>query len=335
VREYTRAGDFAPDSDGNLVNSAGLYLLGYKLDSAGNVPGNTTNLSLININALSGSASPTTKVAMQANLSSSSTGDPSYTAGDMDAGNVVPDFTHTVDIYDTQGGQQPVTFSFVKTGANSWAYEASYAGDTANLSSGNPIAQGTISFNPDGTLANVNGAATPTGNISLTMPWDTSVSGLAPQTITVSFGTPGTAAGLTQANIASTFNGAQIDGSAYGTATGVTVGKDGTVTAQFSNGLSQAVYKIPVATFTNENGLNQVSGNAYVATQESGAANINLANTGPAGAIQSNSLEGSTVDLATEFTNLITTQRAYSASAQIITTANQMLQVLEQLPSAS
>jgi flagellar hook protein FlgE len=90
---------------------------------------------------------------------------------------------------------------------------------------------------------------------------------------------------------------------------------------------------VPVATFTNPDGLGQLSGNAYSATKASGAANINLANSGPAGGIQSESLEGSTVDLATEFTNLITTQRAYSASARIITTADQMLQELEQLPT--
>ena len=105
------------------------------------------------------------------------------------------------------------------------------------------------------------------------------------------------------------------------------------MTAQFSNGLAQDVYKVPVATFTNPDGLGQVNGNAYIATKNSGAANVNLANTGAAGAIASNSLEASTVDLATEFTNLITTQRAYSASARIITTADQMLQQLEQLPS--
>jgi flagellar hook protein FlgE len=169
----------------------------------------------------------------------------------------------------------------------------------------------------------------------MTIPWKTSASGLSPQTISVNLGTVGTSSGMTQDDIASTFNGATVDGSAYGTATGVTVGKDGTVTAQFSNGLSQAVFKIPIATFTNEDSLGQVGGNAYVATQNSGTVNINLADTGPAGSIQSNSLEGSTVDLATEFTNLITTQRAYSASAQIITTANQMLQVLEQLPNAT
>jgi len=74
-----------------------------------------------------------------------------------------------------------------------------------------------------------------------------------------------------------------------------------------------------------------MSGDAYTATRQSGAANINLANTGSAGGIASQSLEASTVDLATEFTNLITTQRAYSASARIVTTADQMLQELEQL----
>ena len=106
-------------------------------------------------------------------------------------------------------------------------------------------------------------------------------------------------------------NGSTIDGSSFGSVTGVTVAKDGTVTAQFSNGLSQDVYKVPVATFTNPDGLGQVSGNAYIATNTSGTANVNQANSGGAGGIQSQSLEASTVDLATEFTNLITTQRAY------------------------
>jgi flagellar hook protein FlgE len=124
-----------------------------------------------------------------------------------------------------------------------------------------------------------------------------------------------------------------VDGSAFGNITGVTVSKDGTVTAEFSNGLTQNVYKIPLATFADPDGLGQVSGNAYTATKASGAANISLASIGSAGSIQAESLEGSTVDLATEFTNLITTQRAYSASARIITTADQMLQQLEQLPT--
>jgi flagellar hook protein FlgE len=330
TQEYTRAGSFRPDSDGNLVNTAGLYLLGYKLDASGNVPTDASDLSVINVSTLSGTAQASSKVGLQANLQAGATVDATYAAGDMTAGNVTPDFTRTINVYDSQGGQQPVTFSFIKTSANNWAYEASYAGAASNLTATGPISQGTVKFNSDGTLASVNGGG---GTVSMTIPWNTTTSGLASQTISVDLGTPGSTDGLTQYDSASSLNGTTSDGSAFGSITGVTVAKDGTVTAQFSNGLTQDVYKIPLATFTNPDGLGQLSGNAYVSTKNSGPANINLANAGGAGGIQSQSLEGSTVDLATEFTNLITTQRAYSASARIITTADQMLQELEQLPS--
>jgi flagellar hook protein FlgE len=333
TQEFTRAGSFTPDENGNLKNSAGLYLLGYKLDSSGNVPTDTSALNLVNVSSLSGKAQATTKLGIQANLQASSTAVPAYTAGQMTSGAVKPDFQRTINVYDSQGGSQPITMSFVKTGANAWAYEASYAGDAANLSSANPMSTGTVTFNSDGTLANVNGAATPSGTFNLTVPWAAST-GLSAQTIAINLGTVGGTSGLTQFDTASTLNGTSPDGSSFGNVTGVTVSKDGTVTAQFSNGLSQDVYKVPVATFTNPDGLAQVNGNAYVATKASGAANVNLANTGAAGSIAAQSLEGSTVDLATEFTNLITTQRAYSASARIITTADQMLQQLEQLPSS-
>jgi flagellar hook protein FlgE len=333
TQEFTRAGSFTPDENGNLKNSAGLYLLGYKLDSSGAVPTDTSALNLVNVSSLSGKAQATTKLGIQANLQASSTAVPGYTAGQMTSGAVTPDFQRTINVYDSQGGSQPITMSFVKTGANAWSYEAAYAGNSANLSSANPIAQGTVSFNSDGTLANVNGAATPSGSFNLTIPWASST-GLSAQTVAVNLGTVGGTSGLTQFDTASTLNGTSPDGSSFGNVTGVTVSKDGTVTAQFSNGLSQDVYKVPVATFTNPDGLAQVNGNAYVATKSSGAANVNLANTGAAGSIAAQSLEGSTVDLATEFTNLITTQRAYSASARIITTADQMLQQLEQLPSS-
>jgi flagellar hook protein FlgE len=250
----------------------------------------------------------------------------------MTAGTVPPDFQRTINIYDSQGGSQPISFSFVKTGANTWAYEAAYAGAAGNLSSANPIGTGTVTFNSDGTMKNVNGASPASGTFNLSIPWAAST-GLAAQTVAVNLGAVGGTSGLTQFDSASTLNGTSPDGSPFGAITGVTVAKDGTVTAQFSNGLSQGVYKLPIATFTNADGLGQVNGNAYIATKNSGAANINLANTGAAGGIAAQSLEASTVDLATEFTNLITTQRAYSASARIVTTADKMLQELEQLPS--
>jgi len=111
----------------------------------------------------------------------------------------------------------------------------------------------------------------------------------------------------------------------------VTVDSSGYVTANFTNGLSQKIYKLPVATFANADGLTAVSGNAYQGSSKSGNATINEASTGGAGAIQSRALEGSTVDLATEFTNLITTQRAYEASTRIVTTASSMLDQLMQM----
>jgi flagellar hook protein FlgE len=306
--------------------------MGWQLDSQGNIPTNTTALSLINVSSLSGKAQATAHLGMQANLQASATVDGTYNVGDMTSGAVTPDFQRTINIYDSQGGSQPVSFSFIKTGANTWAYEASYAGDVNNLSSANPIGTGTVSFNTDGTMQNVNGAAPASGSFNLSIPWAAST-GLAAQTVAVNLGTVGGTDGLTQFDSASTLNGTSPDGSPFGAITGVTVAKDGTVTAQFSNGLSQNVYKIPVATFTNPDGLGQVNGDAYIATKPSGPANINLADTGAAGGIAANSLEASTVDLATEFTNLITTQRAYSASARIVTTADQMLQQLEQLPT--
>jgi flagellar hook protein FlgE len=332
TQQFTRAGSFTPDENGNLKNAAGLYLMGYPLDSLGNVPTNTSSVSVVNISSLSGKASPTDHLGIQANLQSSATAVGTYASPQMTAGTVTPEFQRTINVYDSQGGSQPITFSFVKTAANTWAYEAAYAGSASNLSSANPIGNGTVTFNSDGTLKNVNGAAPASGTFNLTIPWAAST-GLVPQTLSIDLGAVNGTSGLTQFDSASTLNGTSPNGSPFGAITGVQVGKDGTVTALFSNGLSQNVYKIPIATFTNPDGLGQVNGNAYIATKTSGAANVNLAGTGAAGTISSQSLEASTVDLATEFTNLITTQRAYSASARIITTADQMLQQLEQIPT--
>jgi flagellar hook protein FlgE len=331
--EYTRAGSFRPDTDGNLVNAAGLYLRGWALDSQGHIPTNTGNLSLINVSSVTGKAQATDNLGLQANLQSSAAIVSPYTAGDMTSGAVQPDFQRTINVYDSQGGSQPLTFSFAKTGANAWSYEVTYSGTASNVSTTGPLYTGTMGFNSDGSLAAADtAAATPSGAISMTIPWS-ATTGLASQTLNINFGTVNGTGGVTQYDSTSTLNASTADGSPFGTINGVTIAKDGTVTAQFSNGLSQDVYKIPVATFANPDGLAQVSGNAYVANKNSGAADINVANSGSAGGVASQSLEASTVDLATEFTNLITTQRAYSASARIVTTADQMLQQLEQLPT--
>jgi len=331
---YTRAGDFTPDSGGDLVNGSGYYLLGYPITTAGGATTTGTALQPINVSNLEGSAEPTTQMVLQANLESSATVDSTYTPGDMTNGVVTPDFTRTINVYDSQGGSEPLDVSFIKTGANTWSYEVSYQGSAANISPAtNPIATGTMSFNADGTLANANSTATPpTGNISLTIPF-ASASGLTPQAISLNMGTVRSSNGMTQYDSPSTLTNAGVDGAPYGSLTGVTIGTGGVVTAQYTNGLSQNVYQLPLATFANPDGLNAVTGNAYQASENSGAATINDADGGGSGTIQSSSLESSTVDLATEFTNLITTQRAYSAASRIVTTADTMLQTLEQLPS--
>ncbi|MGH6829381.1 MAG: flagellar hook protein FlgE [Rhizomicrobium sp.] len=325
-QQYTQVGNFNGDSKGNLVNANGEYLLGWKLDSAGNPPSSNTDLSLINVSGLSGSAVATANVSMQANLQSNSTVDGGYVAGDMTAARVTPDFQTTINVYDSQGGTQPLTLSFIETGTNKWAYEVAYAGSASNLSSANPIAEGTMTFNSDGSLA------TPASAVAVAIPWSAS-SGLAAQTVNFNLGTAGKTNGFTQFNASSAVSGQTVDGSPFGSVTGVSVGTDGTVTAKFSNGISENVYKIPIATFADPDGLQQLTGNAYTSTNASGVANINAAGTGGAGAVTSSSLEDSTVDLSTEFTHLITAQNAYSAAARIITTTNQMLQALEQIPA--
>jgi flagellar hook protein FlgE len=329
---YTQEGDFSPDSNGNLVNSSGYYLMGYAVSTAGGATTTSSTLSPVNVSAQSGQAQATTAVTLEANLQSTSTVDSSYVAGDMTAGNVSPDFSRTVNVYDSQGGSQPLNVNFVETGANTWAYEVDYGGNASNITGSNPIAEGTLSFNSDGTLANVNGASPASGSASFSIPWSAS-SGLAAQTISLNMGTVGSSSGMTQNDSPSTLTAATPNGSSVGTLTGVSVGTDGSVTAQYSNGNNTEIYQIPIATFANPDGLTAVSGTAYQASNNSGTALINTAGTGSAGTIKSSELEASTVDINTEFSNLITSQNAYSAAARIITTVDQMLQTLDQIPA--
>ena len=115
---------------------------------------------------------------------------------------------------------------------------------------------------------------------------------------------------------------------AFGNLTSINIGSNGDVTANFDNGVTRVIGEVALATFPNPDGLNAVSGDAYTVSLASGTYNLKSPNSGGAGQLQSSSLEASTVDLSTEFSNLITTQQAYSASSKIITTADQMMQQL-------
>jgi flagellar hook protein FlgE len=133
---------------------------------------------------------------------------------------------------------------------------------------------------------------------------------------------------VTQFDSPSTIISSNVDGALFGGLTGVRVSEDGTLLAIFDNGVQREVFRLPVAIFANPNGLLASSGNSYMQSQDSGASSLLEAGTGGAGALAGGALESSTVDLAKEFTDLITTQRAYSAATRIITTADDMLEEL-------
>lgn len=118
------------------------------------------------------------------------------------------------------------------------------------------------------------------------------------------------------------------NGNKFGNFSGISVGEDGIVTALFDNGVTTPLFMIPIASFVNANGMESLTGNVFQQTDSSGLPTIREAGTAGAGTIAGAALESSTVDLAEEFTNMITTQRAYSASAKIITTADEMLDEL-------
>ena len=149
--------------------------------------------------------------------------------------------------------------------------------------------------------------------------------GSADLAIDFSFGTVGQANGITQ--FAASYNPTFIDtdGAAFGQFSGVVIGESGLVTALFQNGDIRPIFQIPIATFPNPNGLGASTGNVYSQTDFSGLMFLRNGGVGGAGKVQNSVLEASTVDIAKEFTQMITTQRAYSASAKIISTADEML----------
>ena len=146
--------------------------------------------------------------------------------------------------------------------------------------------------------------------------------------LTLDFGRVGEANGFTQFGAEFTPGFITQNGSQFGTLAGVTIDEDGLMTALFDNGETRPIYKIPIATFVNVNGLNARTGNVWNQTQASGDNTLREANNGVAGSVTQAALESSTVDIGEEFTKMIVVQRAYSASTRIISTADEMLEEL-------
>ena len=310
---YTRAGDFSTDDDGYLVNSSGWYLQGYPTDRDGNVTSSSSaaGLEAINVNDYSGAASATTELSIQATL-----------PAEAEVGDA---FTVDAEIYDSLGVAHTVTFTYTKTAANEWSVGAALADTTEAASL--TLSSSTITFDTDGTLL------TPTDAITLGVTdW---TSGAADSSIAYDVGTVSTTDGLSQYASSDSGDDPAIsvdeivqDGVIYGEFTSVDIDEDGTVYANFDNGISYAIYKVPLATFANANGLEAKTGTVWAASIESGSANLTEADSGSTGAIMSGELESSTTDTATEFSSLIVAQQAYSAASEIISTVSDMYDTL-------
>lgn len=313
---YTRAGAFREDSSGNLRNTAGFVAYGWPVDASGNIPASNadiTSLKPVNVSFVGGLTSATTNVNIALNLDSRQTAD---TATPPTQNH----FSRQVTVFDSLGNSQKMTLDYTKTGTNTWQLKLSDATGTALAHTQ------TINFKSDGTLNNiVDNTVTPavtntTGKISLTgINWG---NGSAAQSIDLDVSK------FTQ--FASSYNVTSTDqnGAELGLRTGVNIDSDGNVFATFSNGKTSKLFKLAIATFSNSNGLQEQSGNAYTPTTRSGDYNLREPGKSGAGKIASSSLESSNVDLAAEFAKMIVTQRSYSAAAKVITTSNEMLQDL-------
>ncbi len=344
---YTRAGQFTPDADGYLQNAAGYYLLGWPVDSSGAVNANPTDLNAlesVRVSGIAGGAEATARLSLSANLQSSqavsaaaATYDATDTANNMASGAVTPDFQIPIQMYDSQGGLHTLTFSFLKQGPNTWFAEVhlppGQVVDGAPFVDGQ-LATGLVSFTTFGQLDTANSTLPLSVTVGETgaggSEWGPAL-GLATQTISLDMGGPGAPGGLTNYDSPSVLGTSQIDGTPFGSLASVDVDDDGFVTAIFTNGLTRRIYQIPLATFGNTNGLISDQGGIYRLGPDTGALSMRGAGVGGAGNIKSRALESSTVDLAEEFSNLIMTQRAYSASSKIITTADEMLDELIRL----
>lgn len=348
-RYYTRAGNFSLDRDGNLVTADGFKVLGYAADVNGNI---LTDVSNIKIN-MSETKSPTAteKIYFKGNLNS----------------NAQENDKHLVDtiIKDSLGNSYKVTFELTKTSnSNEWSYLVKRVTDlaTGNYSVNFDTATnqeipgaapgvsggiGTLVFDNDGKLSQINGAALdpkPTTPIVDSFKIDDAITfnidkDGKPITVKKQSGTfqdinlfdsenSDTLKGLTQYANEMTLKPYAQDGNTSGTLEGFAIDATGTVVGVFTNGERKALGQIMLAKFDNPMGLQKLGGNFFVDTRNSGEPQFGGASVSGFGAISPGNLEMSNVDISLEFTEMITTQRGFQANSRIITTSDEMLQEL-------
>jgi flagellar hook protein FlgE len=291
---YTRAGSFTFDSQGKFVNpSNGFVLQGWMADSSGNID---TNAAVTGISIPVGRTMPpqaTDSISYRGNLPADAA------VGD--------NFTASISVKDSQGGDHDVFVTFTKTAANNWSWTAS----------GPPgcVGNGSVVFNDSGLLSVVNVA----------VPIQFAPPGAAAMSITPDFGTLLSSESITQYASSSTIAAVKQNGYSAGALQNIAIGNDGVISGFFSNGLNQQLAQLSVCTFNNPGGLMKMGDSMYRASNNSGEPLIGTSGSGNRGTVTAGALEMSNVDLAQEFTNLIGAQRGFQANSRIITTVDQVL----------
>jgi flagellar hook protein FlgE len=314
-------GSFTADQNGNLRTQSGLFLLGWPADSSGEVGtvsrSSGTNLEPINISASQFTAAATTNVEVGINLPADAT----------NAGEAGEAYTLPVEYYDTLGRAQTMTLSFTPvvpgTGSsNQWQVEIfDSAGDPA-------VSIGDMALEFSDGVANGGRIATATAGGGATYDPATGkvTVSLEHGNVDVFVGRPGEAEGLTQ--LAAPFSPTAVskDGAPIGDLQSIEVDDRGFLQAIYDTGFRRTLYQIPVADVPNLNGLNAEDSQAFSISAASGDIYLWDAGSGPVGGVAGFALMESTTDIASELTDLIETQRAYSSNAKIVQTVDEMLQ---------
>lgn len=312
---YTRAGSFQVDANGNLVTPTGEKVQGW------NAVGGTLNPNgaIGNLTVPLGAtiaAKPTGTMSMSVNLSSSSpiaTNPP--TAGDGSS------FSAPIQVVDSLGTSHTLTVTYTKTAANAWSYSVTIPPADTGATGTTPVqvGSGNLTFNSDGTLA------TPAKD-----PQTIAIKGLADKAADMSinwnlYDSSGKAS-VTQFDQASGVSTTTQDGTAAGQISGVTIQNGGLLVATYTNGQQSTIGQLAVASITDPESLVAVGNNDLQASAATAQPSIGTANAAGRGQVLGGTVENSTVDMASQFTNLLTVERSYQASSRVITTSDQLLQ---------
>jgi flagellar hook protein FlgE len=304
-QDYTRAGDFTTNNNGQLTTPNGELLLGYP--ALGGVVNTSAALQPLQVTGVVSPAGASTTISITANLNSATA------VGGSGASSSVP-------FYDSLGTQHILTVDYTKTAANTWTYTVTMpSGDvTGGTGTTTTVGAGTLNFDGSGVLTST------TGVTPITIP--TLADGAtSPLTLSGPFGTTVNPT-ITQTALASATSATSTDGFPSGTLTSYSVQPNGTIEGIFSGGNSLALGQVAVASFANTQGLSKAGSNNYQPTAASGSPVIGVAGTGGRGVIIGGSVEQSNVDIAAEFAKLIVAQQAYSSNAKSITAFNQVSQ---------